>query len=366
MSPPPPHGTTCSRRADSSDARRPTLVAWIGTHSKSRVPGDRRAARQRDRRLPRRRPRALASPSMRSRRGRSSPGADSRGGLAARHRGRATTRGLHDVREPVAHAALGGVLAAGTLRNVADTIGGALRARAALDDPEKAAPLLQELGAAIDPALAPVAESVQRAIEDDGSDLRDTASPKLRKLRGQLRTGRQRVNEKLEQLVRSGGLREHLQEDFVTHRGGRPVLAVKESARRSVPGSSTTPWTPARRCSSSHSTSSISTTATRRLSPRSERKSSGSSASSQAPSATARTRSSPSWRRWAQSTWRSHAGSSRGVGAARPWRSRRRYGWWEHGIHSSTPRRRCRSISSWDRCAPLSSAARIRVVRRWR
>ena len=42
--------------------------------------------------------------------------------------------------------------------------------------------------------------------------------------------------EKLEQLVRSGGLREHLQEDFVTQRGGRPVLAVKASARRSVPG----------------------------------------------------------------------------------------------------------------------------------
>ena len=144
--------------------------------------------------------------------------------------------GLHDVREPVAHAALGGVLAAGTLRNVADTIGGALRARSALDDPEKVAPLLRELAGAIDPALAPLAESIHRAIEDDGSDLRDKASPQLRKLRGQLRTGRQRVNEKLEQLVRSGGFREHLQEDFVTQRGGRPVLAVKASARRSVPG----------------------------------------------------------------------------------------------------------------------------------
>ena len=144
--------------------------------------------------------------------------------------------GLHDVREPAAHAALGGMLAAGTLRNVADTIGGALRARAALDDPEKVAPLLRELAGAIDPALAPVAESIHRAIEDDGSDLRDRASPQLRKLRGQLRTGRQRVNEKLEQLVRSGGFREHLQEDFVTQRGGRPVLAVKATARRSVPG----------------------------------------------------------------------------------------------------------------------------------
>ena len=76
--------------------------------------------------------------------------------------------GLHDVREPASHAALGGVLAAGTLRQAADTIAGALRARAALDDPEKATPLLRELGAAIDPALAPLAASIQRAIEDDG------------------------------------------------------------------------------------------------------------------------------------------------------------------------------------------------------
>ena len=31
-------------------------------------------------------------------------------------------------------------------------------------------------------------------------------------------------------------MREHLQEDFVTQRGGRPVLALKASARRSVQG----------------------------------------------------------------------------------------------------------------------------------
>ena len=144
--------------------------------------------------------------------------------------------GLHDVREPAAHAALGGVLTAAALRDVADTIAGALRARSAIEDPEKTAPLLRELAGSIDPALAQLADRISRAIEDDGSDLRDTASPQLRKLRVQLRTGRQRVSEKLEQLVRSGGLREHLQEDFVTQRGGRPVLAVKASARRSVPG----------------------------------------------------------------------------------------------------------------------------------
>ena len=142
--------------------------------------------------------------------------------------------GVRDVRAQAAHAALGGALSPQALRHVADTAAGALRARGALD--EAAAPLLRELAAAIDPALTALAKPIDRAVEEDGSDLRDNASPKLRKLRGELRTGRQRVRDKLEQLVRSSDLREHLQEDFITLRGGRPVLAVKASARRSVPG----------------------------------------------------------------------------------------------------------------------------------
>ena len=83
---------------------------------------------------------------------------------------------------------------------------------------------------------APLAEEIARCVEEDGSDLRDTASPLLRRLRKELRDGRQRVTEELRKLARSTELSEHLQEDFVTERGGRPVLAVKASARRSVPG----------------------------------------------------------------------------------------------------------------------------------
>ena len=142
--------------------------------------------------------------------------------------------GIRDVREQAAHAALGGALSPQALRHVSSTASGALRARAALD--EVAAPLLGALAAAVDPALGVLAKAIDRAVEEDGSDLRDNASPKLRKLRGELRTGRQRVRDKLEQLVRSSELREHLQEEFITLRGGRPVLAVKASARRSVPG----------------------------------------------------------------------------------------------------------------------------------
>ncbi len=143
--------------------------------------------------------------------------------------------GIRDVREAAALAARGGVLTTRALRDVAATVGGALRARAALDGAD-AVPLLCELAAAIDTSLAPLVKAIDRAVEPDGSDLKDNASPRLRKLRVELRTGRQRVTEKLEQLVRKTGVREHLQEDFVTQRGGRPVLAVKASSRSSVPG----------------------------------------------------------------------------------------------------------------------------------
>ena len=145
-------------------------------------------------------------------------------------------RGIRDVREGVAHAARGGVLAPETLNDVAAAIAGGVETRVALDEHAATASLLHELATAIEPTLAPLADAIHRAIEDDGSDVRDNASPKLRRLRKELREGRQRVAEELRRLARKSELQEHLQEDFVTQRGGRPVLAVKASARRNVPG----------------------------------------------------------------------------------------------------------------------------------
>ena len=128
------------------------------------------------------------------------------------------------------------MLSPDALARIAATIGGGLGARAAVESERELAPLLAELAAAIDAGLAPPAKEIGRCVEEDGSDLRDGASPLLRRLRKELRAGRQRATEELRRLARTTGVREHLQEEFVTLRGGRPVLAVKASARRSVPG----------------------------------------------------------------------------------------------------------------------------------
>ena len=144
--------------------------------------------------------------------------------------------GIGDVRDSAQLAARGGVLGADALSKIASAIGGGLRARAALDPEKETAPLLHEIAAAIERDLASLAKEISRCVEDDGSDLRDTASPLLRRLRKELRAGRHAAMEELRRLARAAGVREHLQEDFVTQRGGRPVLALKASARRSVRG----------------------------------------------------------------------------------------------------------------------------------
>jgi DNA mismatch repair protein MutS2 len=145
-------------------------------------------------------------------------------------------RGIGDVRDSAARAARGGVLDAAALAQVAQTIGGALAARSALDAQAELAPLLAELAAPVDPSLRRVSDEIGSAVEEDGSELRDNASPALRRLRRQLRDGRHRVAEELRRLARGSALAGHLQEDFVTQRGGRPVLAVKATSRGQVRG----------------------------------------------------------------------------------------------------------------------------------
>ena len=144
--------------------------------------------------------------------------------------------GAADVCDAAAHAARGGVLPPDVLATVARTVTVAVAARAALDEQADAAPLLHDLAASIDPALAAVSERVVRALDDDGSDVRDTASPLLRRLRARLRDGRGRVTEELRRLARGAEIRDHLQEEFVTQRNGRPVLAVRSTARGKVRG----------------------------------------------------------------------------------------------------------------------------------
>jgi DNA mismatch repair protein MutS2 len=135
--------------------------------------------------------------------------------------------GIADIRAAAELASRGGTLRPGDLRAIARSIGVALEARGVPGE-------LGELLAAIDPGLSTVLTPIERAVEEDGSDLRDDASPELRRLRRELRSGRERIAAEIARVARASG--EHLQEQFVTERDGRPVLAVKAGSRSGVPG----------------------------------------------------------------------------------------------------------------------------------
>ena len=144
--------------------------------------------------------------------------------------------GIADIRDAAARADREGILGPSELRAVATAVHVALEARRIVGEQRSLAPLLHEQLSAIDPALAPLAEEIDRCIEDDGSDVRDTATPLLRRLRREVRNGGERVREELARVARSSDVQEALQETFLAERGGRPVLAVRASFRGKVPG----------------------------------------------------------------------------------------------------------------------------------
>jgi len=144
--------------------------------------------------------------------------------------------GIADLRPAVVRAQREGTLAPAELRAIGTAVRVALEARRIVGEQRSLAPLLHELLSEIDPGLAPRADEIDRCIEEDGSDVRDTASPLLRRLRREVRNGGARVRDELARVARSSDVREALQETFLAERGGRPVLAVRAASRGKVPG----------------------------------------------------------------------------------------------------------------------------------
>jgi DNA mismatch repair protein MutS2 len=144
--------------------------------------------------------------------------------------------GIADVRGMVERAGRGGILSPGELRACARAVHVALEGRRQTGEARAQAPLLHALLEPLPTSLDAVATAVDRAVEEDGSDLRDAASPLLRRLRSELRNGAARVRDELARVARSDAVAGALQESFLSERGGRPVLAVRAAERSKVPG----------------------------------------------------------------------------------------------------------------------------------
>lgn len=144
-----------------------------------------------------------------------------------------TIGGARDVRPAAGLARRGGVCDAATLLEIVATLASARRLRTTLLKLDPAMfPLLREIAADL-PLLPEIEDAITRAIGDDGQVL-DSASPKLARLRAEVRTAFNRLQEKLHNLIMSHG--DALQEPIITVRNGRYVIPVKATHRRAVRG----------------------------------------------------------------------------------------------------------------------------------
>ncbi len=145
----------------------------------------------------------------------------------------AGVRGAHDIRVSLVRAAREGVLLSSELLEILNTIQSALHVARILNKLDaESFPLLHVLGADM-PQRPNLVRRIEETINDDG-EVRDTASPKLQKLRFDLRVANQRLQERLRTLVNEFG--NALQEHIITIRNDRYVIPVKSEARSQVRG----------------------------------------------------------------------------------------------------------------------------------
>ena len=144
--------------------------------------------------------------------------------------------GIRDLRSACARASLGGTLNSGELLDIASTLasGGRLKGFIGSLADKEPLPLLEELINGIT-RLKELEDEITGAIDENGQVV-DSASPTLRQVRGQIRSGERRVRERLEQMLRNPGIQKMLQDPIITIRNDRFVLPVRSEYRSAFGG----------------------------------------------------------------------------------------------------------------------------------
>lgn len=142
--------------------------------------------------------------------------------------------GIHDIRPAVKMAGIGGMLEPGVLLTVADTAAAARKLKAHLLEREESVPLLAELARQIQEFKR--LEQVIYEVISEQAEVRDEASPTLSRLRRELRVVRARMMDRLNNILRSTGYRDMIQDPVVTTREGRFCIPVKSEYRSAFGG----------------------------------------------------------------------------------------------------------------------------------
>lgn len=140
-------------------------------------------------------------------------------------------QGVADIVPCVGLCAKGGVACGEALLELATTLAAARRLRRQIDEPA-----LRPVTTALVAELRTLPELEQRLrfCLEEGGRVADRSSPPLEALRRQLQAARGERRERLQELLRRSAAL--LQDNVITERNGRPVLAVKAGAAAQLPG----------------------------------------------------------------------------------------------------------------------------------
>ena len=152
--------------------------------------------------------------------------------LLERHGG-ISLGGVHDIRPLANNARRGGVLQPQDLLDVQSTLRVGGRVRRVLSGLHDIA-LLADVAARIEPCTE-LAEEIARCISEQG-EIVDQASPKLARLRREMRTVHERLQEKLNRILANPRNAPYLQEALITQRSGRYVIPIKADFKGRIPG----------------------------------------------------------------------------------------------------------------------------------
>jgi DNA mismatch repair protein MutS2 len=145
-----------------------------------------------------------------------------------------TISGVSDIREAVSKASLGGILDPLSLVEIQHTLNIMRQVRNSLRRLSKEVPLLWDIADDI-VELPDIEKEIVHCLSPHGEVL-DRASPRLKAARTQLREARQRLLDRLEEIMRTPRGRKLIQEPIITEREGRYVIPVKTELRREIKG----------------------------------------------------------------------------------------------------------------------------------
>ncbi len=143
-------------------------------------------------------------------------------------------RGLRDIRKAVAYARRGGTLAAEDLEAVGKNGDVAARCMRYFAGRAERAPVFSQATRELD-ACVELRAALSHAIESGGR-LSDHASPDLGRLRRAVQSHHDRISTRVDSLLNSDKLENHLQDNYFTVRDDRYVLPIRVSAKNTVTG----------------------------------------------------------------------------------------------------------------------------------